>query len=129
MLSRPVGAPSVQDIMASLVALGEEQKEGLASWHRLIGFNEQRKAEWEVLGSKRAATLQKRLSQFARLACCTYLCPRMDVPNGWPWNHDGMLEDESEKPQDGLVLLDAQGGAVSVLEQSWKEMMQQKLNQ
>lgn len=126
-LSRPVEAPSVQDIMALLVAVGEGQKEGLASWHRLVGFNQEGKAEWEVLGSRRAATLQKRLSQFARLACCAYLCPHMNAPNDW--SHDGMLDDESEGPQEGLVLLDARGGPVSVLEQSWKEMMQYKLNQ
>ncbi|BDA50517.1 hypothetical protein COCOBI_16-1930 [Coccomyxa sp. Obi] len=125
-LSRPVGALTVQDVMASLVALGEGQKEGLASWHKLVGFNQQGKPEWEVLGSQRAATLQKRLSQFARLACCAYLCPHMDVPNDW--SHDGMLDDESEGPQEGLVLLDAHGGPVSVLEQSWKETMQQKFS-
>ena len=120
-LSRPAGSDSLQDVMTSLMA------ESLDSWHRLVGFNEQGEAEWEVLGIERAASFQKHLSNFSRLVCCTYLCARID----WPslWTYDGMRFDKSGGPQDGLVLLDAGGGPVRVLEQSWKEMMQQKMSQ
>lgn len=103
-----------------------EQHGGLASWNRLAGFSEQGEAQWELLGSLQAAVLQKSLTQFARLACCDNLCPKMELSS--EWISDGSSQDGQEVPKEGLVLLDAQGGPISVLQQSWKEMMQQKMN-
>lgn len=124
-LARPEGAANLQEVMSAAVGSSKEEA-GLAGWHRLASFSQQGEAQWELLGSERAATLQKSLTHFARLACCDYLCPKVELASDW--SSDGSSEDEQEVPKDGLVLLDAQGGPVSVLQQSWKEMMQQKLN-
>lgn len=125
-LSRPPGAPSLQEIIcAAAHPSAEVEVHTLEQWHKLGGFSQEGQAQWEPLGSQPAAELKESLAQFARLACCDYLCPRMDLPSDW--SSDGAAAPENG--QRGLVLLDAQGGPVSVLQQSWKEMMHQKLRQ
>jgi len=125
-LARPPGAPSLQEIIiAASNPSAEGESHTLEQWHKLGGFSQEGQAEWEPLGRQPAADLKESLAQFARLACCDYLCPRMDPPSDWNSNGAAAPGDG----QRGLVLLDAQGGPVSVLQQSWKEMMQQKLRQ
>ncbi len=126
MLARPAGAPSLQEVISAAVGSSTEQDGGLAGWQRLAGFSQEGTAQWEVLDSQRAVALQKSLMQFAKLACCHYLCPKVELPSDW--SSDGGV-DEQETPAEGIVLLDANGGQVSVLQQSWKEMMQQKLKE
>jgi hypothetical protein len=94
-------------------------------WQRLDSLGD-REAVWRPLGSQAAAAIGEQLRPFVRLACCDYLCPHMQLFSDWS-DGGGSGDEEEDAGRAGIVIIDAQGGPVTVTQRSWKQMMESKL--
>lgn len=129
MLRRPDNrAASIQNAIAA--AGSDDFAELVESWQKLvdIGGGEGNAADagtWEPLDSRDAATLSQQLRALAKMACCDYLAPHIKLHSDG--SDDGSSAEQADETPAGLVILDANGGPVTVLQQSWKQMMESKL--
>ena len=96
----------------------------LGQWRRLSSFGNDSSPIWAALDSQGVASLMEPLQSFKGLDCCQFL---IGDENSEHTLTSGGEEHETLQRDHGLVLLDAAGGEVSVLQQSWTEMMAAKI--
>ena len=97
----------------------------LGQWQRLSNFGEDSSPIWTPLDVHGVASLLQPLHAFRSMECCRWLAEDDEVGH----NSSGTVRDAQAEGLGGhaLVLLDAAGGEVSVLQQSWTEMMAAKI--
>ena len=96
----------------------------LGQWQRLSSFGKDSSPIWTTLDSAGVASLIEPLQSFKSLECCQHLIGNEEGEHGLA---SRVEEHETVQRDHGLVLLDAAGGEVSVLQQSWTEMMAAKI--
>ena len=96
----------------------------LGQWQRLSSFGNDSSPIWTPLDSQGVASLIEPLQAFKGIDCCQHLIGDEEGEHSLV---SGVEEHESLQRDHGLVLLDAAGGEVSVLQQSWTEMMAAKI--
>ena len=94
----------------------------LSQWQRLSTFGNDSSPIWTPLELPGVASLLEPLRAAQCLDCCRWLTDdSKSSESNVRGDQTGALRDH------GLVLLDAAGGEVSVLQQSWTEMMAAKI--
>lgn len=94
----------------------------LSQWQRLSNFGNDSSPIWTPLDIPGVASLLEPLRATQGLDCYRWLTDDNKS------SESSAREDQRDALRDhGLVLLDAAGGAVSVLQQSWTEMMAAKI--
>ena len=121
-LMRPVGAPALEELLSS--SSHEGMMARLGQWERLSSFGNDSSPIWTALSSQGVASLIEPLQSLKGLECCHLL---VGDEKGEDSLAGGVDEHETLQRDHGLVLLDAAGGGVSVLQQSWTEMMAAKI--
>ena len=121
-LMRPLGAPALEELLSSSSQEGLMAR--LGQWQRLSSFGNDSLPIWTTLDTQGIASLIEPLQSFKGLGCCKHL---IDDEGGDHSLDSGVEEHETLQRDHGLVLLDAAGGEVSVLQQSWTEMMAAKI--
>ena len=122
-LMRPPGAQSLEDLICSSSEEGLRAR--LGQWQRLSSFGEDSHPRWTPLDVHGVASLLLPLHAFRSMECCRWLAE----DDGVGHNSSGAVREAQSEGLGGhaLVLLDAAGGEVSVLQQSWTEMMAAKI--
>ena len=122
-LMRPPGAQSLEDLICSSSEEGLRAR--LGQWQRLSKFGTDGAPLWAPLDAPGVASLLQPLHAFRSMECCRWLAEDDEVGQGM----SGMVrEAQTGVPGDhALVFLDAAGGEVTVLQQSWTEMMAAKI--
>ena len=122
-LMRPPGAQSLEDLICSSSEEGMTAR--LGQWQRLSNFGKDSAPVWTPLDDQGVASLLQPLHAFRSTECCRWLAEDDEVGQS---SNSTVKEDEASVLGDhALVLLDAAGGEVSVLQQSWTEMMAAKI--
>ncbi|CAL5229303.1 g12603 [Coccomyxa viridis] len=122
-LMRPAGAQSLEDLICSSSEEGMTAR--LGQWQRLSSFGKDSSPTWAPLDVQGVASLLQQLHAFRGTECCRWLAEDDNVGQS---SSDTVREDQGGVSGDhALVLLDAAGGEVSVLQQSWTEMMAAKI--
>ena len=96
----------------------------LGQWQRLSSFGNDSSPIWTAIDSQGIASLIEPLQSLQGLECCQYLIGDEEGEHSLA---SGVKGHETLQRDHGLVLLDAAGGEVSVLQQSWTEMMAAKI--
>ncbi len=122
-LMRPPGAQSLEDLICSSSEEGMTAR--LGQWQRLSSFGNDSAPIWTPLDVQGVASLLQPLHAFRSTECCRWLAEDDEVGQS---SNGAASEDETGVLGDhALVLIDAAGGEVSVLQQSWTEMMAAKI--
>lgn len=121
-LMRPKGAQSLEDLLSSSTEEGMIARVG--QWHRLSSIGSGSSPVWTELDVKGVASLVEPLRAFKGMDCCRWLT---DEDEGDQSSTSTAGKEFSRRDDHGLVLVDAAGGEVSILQQSWTEMMAAKI--
>ena len=116
-LSRPLGAPSLGDVLAGQ---GAEGGGSLEQWDLYSNAD----GQWEQLSGSRGAEVfaqvRQQLAALATSACCDWLHSSAGIGGK-------QAAVEQVETASRLMLLDAGGGAVAVRTQSWQDMIKDKM--
>lgn len=122
-LMRPPGAQPLEDLICSSSEEGLRAR--LGQWQRLSSFGKDGAPVWTPLDVQGVASLLQPLHAFRSLECCRWLAEDDEVGQGMSGSvrqaQAGIVGDHA------LVCVDAAGGEVTVLQQSWTEMMAAKI--
>ena len=118
-LMRHVGAQALDDLLSSSSEEGLTAR--LGQWQRLSSLGEGSSPVWTGLDTQGVASLLGPLRAFRQTEGCRWLIEEDGSEQGGSDFQDAPARDH------GLVMLDAAGGEVSVLQQSWTEMMAAKI--
>jgi hypothetical protein len=118
-LLRPMGAQAMNDLLASSSEEGLTAR--LGQWQRLSSLGDGSLPVWTGLDALGVASLLEQVQAFRRTESCRWLVQQDGSEQGSSELQDAPVKDHA------LVMLDAAGGEVSVLQQSWTEMMAAKI--
>lgn len=118
-LMRPVGTQALDDLLSSSSEEGLTAR--LGQWQRLSSLGDGSSPVWTGLDTQGVASLLGPLRAFRQTEGCRWLIQEDGSEQSCSESQDAPVRDH------GLVMLDAAGGEVSVVQQSWTEMMAAKI--